>query len=136
MADLHEDEGRDSQQPRFAAPVTEGVISQLIVAASADGIVAVDDQGVIRICNRAAEELLARPADELIGALFGFPVVAGRAAEVELMLPGGGERVVELRPPPPRWRASACTSRRYATSPIASRPNVNSRRPWSIRTSS
>lgn len=46
-----------------------------------------DDQGVIRICNRAAEELLARPADELIGAPFGFPVVVGRAAEVELMLP-------------------------------------------------
>jgi signal transduction histidine kinase len=97
MADLHEVEGRDSEQPRFAAPVTEGDISQLIVAASADGIVAVDDQGVIRVCNQAAEELLARPAHELVGAPFGFPVVADRAAEVELMLPGGGERVVEMR---------------------------------------
>jgi signal transduction histidine kinase len=72
-------------------------ISQLILAASADGIVAVDDQGIIRLCNRAAEELLDRPAQELIGAPFGFPVVADRAAEVELMLPGGGERVVEMR---------------------------------------
>jgi len=97
MADLHEDEGRDSGQPRFTAPSTGGDISQLIVAASADGIVAVDDQGIIRVCNLAAQELLARPADELIGAPFGFPVVAGRAAEVELMLPGGGERVVEMR---------------------------------------
>jgi len=70
--------------------------------------------------NQAAQELLARPACELIGAPFGFPVVAGRAAEVELMLPGGGERVVEMRPPPPRWRTSACIPRRYATSPIAS----------------
>ena len=67
------------------------------MAASADGIVAVDDQGIIRVCNQAAQELLARPAGELIGAPFGFPVVAGRAAEVELMLPGGGERVVEMR---------------------------------------
>jgi signal transduction histidine kinase len=97
MADPHEDEGRDIEQPRFTAPSAEDVISQPILAASADGIVAVDDQGVIRVCNRAAAELLARPADELIGAPFGFPVVAGRAAEVELMLPGGGERVVEMR---------------------------------------
>jgi signal transduction histidine kinase len=59
--------------------------------------VAVDDQGIILVCNQAAEELLARPAAELIGAPFGFPVVAGRAAEVELMLPGDGERVVEMR---------------------------------------
>ena len=67
------------------------------MAASADGIVAVDDQGIIRVCNLAAQELLARPAGELIGAPFGFPVAVGRAAEVELMLPGGGERVVEMR---------------------------------------
>jgi len=97
VADRHQDEGQDGKQPRFTAPGTQDGISQLIVAASADGIVAVDDQGVIRVCNRAAEELLARPADELAGAPFGFPVVAGRAAEVELMLPGGGERVVEMR---------------------------------------
>ncbi len=97
MADLHEDEGQDGKQPGFTAPGTEDGISQLIVAAAADGIVAVDDQGIIRVCNRAAEELLARPAYELIGAPFGFPVVAGRATEVELMLPGGGERVVEMR---------------------------------------
>jgi len=90
-------EERGSEQPGFTTVGTEGDISRLIVAASADGIVAVDDQGIIRVCNQAAEELLARPAAELIGASFGFPVVAGRAAEVELMLPGGGERVVEMR---------------------------------------
>jgi signal transduction histidine kinase len=97
MADPHEDEGRDSGQPRCAGTRIAGDISQLIVAASADGIVAVDDQGIIRVCNQAAQELLARTAAELVGAPFGFPVVAGRAAEVELMLPGGGERVVEMR---------------------------------------
>ncbi len=72
-------------------------ISRLIVATSSDGLVAVDDQGTIRLCNQAAEELLARPASELIGTPFGFPVVAGRGTEVELILPGGGERVVEMR---------------------------------------
>jgi signal transduction histidine kinase len=97
MADPHEDEGQDSGQSRSTGTSIAGDISQLIVAASADGIVAVDDQGIIRVCNQAAQELLARPAGELVGAPFGFPVVAGRAAEVELMLPGGGERVVEMR---------------------------------------
>jgi len=72
-------------------------LSRLIVAASADGIVVVDDHGTIRLCNRAAQRLLARPAKDLIGSQFGFPVVAGRSAEVELRLPGGGERVVEMR---------------------------------------
>jgi signal transduction histidine kinase len=97
MGDTPGQDKRDSERPGFTAPGSAGDISQLIVAASADGIVAVDDQGVIRVCNQAAEELLARPAQELIGAPFGFPIVAGGAAEVELMLPGGGERVVEMR---------------------------------------
>lgn len=71
-------------------------LSQLIVAASADAIVAVDEQGIIRLCNKAAENLLGRDAAGLTGAPFGFPVAAG-AAEVELVLPGGGGRVAEMR---------------------------------------
>ena len=85
-------EASDSRDGRI-----EGDISRLMLAAAADGIVAVDDSGTIRLCNRAAEELLGRPARELIGTQFGFPVVTGRATEVDLMLPGGGERVVEMR---------------------------------------
>jgi len=85
------------QEQRPPGAEFPGDISRLIVAASADGIVAVDENGVIRLCNRAAEQLFARPAKELIGTPFGFPLVAGRATEVSLMLPGGGERVVEMR---------------------------------------
>jgi hypothetical protein len=33
----------------------------------------------------------------LLSAPFGFPIVAGRSTEVELLLPGGGNRVVEMR---------------------------------------
>lgn len=80
-----------------AASGTPDDLSRLILAASADGIVAVDDQGTIRLCNRAAQRLLARPARDLIGSPFGFPVVAGRTADIELRLPEGGERVVEMR---------------------------------------
>lgn len=65
-------------------------VSQLILAASADGIVAVDDQGMIRFINRAALELLGRAEDELAGAPFGLPVADGHTAEVEVGDPGGG----------------------------------------------
>lgn len=67
------------------------------MAVAADGIVGVDDQGIIRLCNRATEELLGRPAAGLLGAPFGLPVMAGQATEVELRLPGGGSRAVEMR---------------------------------------
>jgi signal transduction histidine kinase len=72
-------------------------LNRLIVAGSADGIVAVDDEGIIKLCNQAAEKLLSRPADQLIGSPFGFPLVSGQATEVGLVLPGGGERTVEMR---------------------------------------
>jgi signal transduction histidine kinase len=68
-----------------------------IISASADGIVAVDADGRIRVCNPAAEELFGRRAADLLDTPFGYPMVAGGATEVELMLPDGGERIVEMR---------------------------------------
>jgi signal transduction histidine kinase len=68
-----------------------------IISASADGIVAVDEDGRIRVCNPAAEELFGRRAEDLLNTPFGYPMVAGHATEVELMLPDGGERIVEMR---------------------------------------
>ncbi|MFB9836496.1 PAS domain-containing sensor histidine kinase [Actinoallomurus acaciae] len=78
-------------------PRTGRDAGQAIISASADGIVLVGDDGYIRFCNPAAGELFGRPADHLLGGPFGFPIVAGRATEVELMLPDGGERIVEMR---------------------------------------
>lgn len=83
--------------PEPASPEFPADISELIVAASADGVIAVDDQGIIRLCNPAAAEMFARPSRDLLGTQFGFPLVSSRAAEVELRLPGGRERVVEMR---------------------------------------
>jgi signal transduction histidine kinase len=76
-----------------AAPGT----GQAIISASADGILAVDADGRIRVCNPAAEELFGRRAEDLLDTPFGYPMVAGGATEVELMLPDGGERIVEMR---------------------------------------
>ncbi|MFJ2033050.1 ATP-binding protein [Streptosporangium sp. NPDC087985] len=70
---------------------------QMVMSASADGVVAVDDRGVIRICNPAAEELMGRTSGELLGTPFGYPVVAGESTEIDLMLPDSRTRVVEMR---------------------------------------
>ncbi|GLW07775.1 hypothetical protein Misp01_29050 [Microtetraspora sp. NBRC 13810] len=87
--------GSGSARAGEAGP--RGNIDQVIVSGSADGIVAVDAQGIVRLCNPAAAELFARRAQDLVGAPFGFPIVAGTATEIDLMLPGGGRRVVEMR---------------------------------------
>jgi signal transduction histidine kinase len=87
------------------APVEETSASefiQVVVSASADGIVAVDDQGIIRLCNPAAEELLARPATQLVGREFGFPLAEG-VAEIDLVLPRRRSRVVEMRVTSATW---------------------------------
>jgi signal transduction histidine kinase len=77
--------------------------SQVIMWASADGIVAVDERGIIRLCNPAAGELFARPTADLVGTQFGFPIVAGEGTEIDLMLPGGGRRVAEMRVTATTW---------------------------------
>jgi len=66
-----------------------------LVSASPAGILAVDERGVIRFCNAAAEDILGRPAAELVGSDIGVPT--GGAAEVDIVLPGGAVRVVEMR---------------------------------------
>lgn len=73
------------------------VADQAIISATADGIVAVGEDGRIRVCNPAAEALFGRPAEALLGTEFGYPIVSGGATEVELMLPGEGKRIVEMR---------------------------------------
>ncbi|QUQ65884.1 sensor histidine kinase [Kutzneria sp. CA-103260] len=71
-------------------------VSRLVVEASADGVLAVSGEGIILLCNTAAEDLFARPAADLVGSPFGFPIAVG-ASEIDLLLPSGQKRVVEMR---------------------------------------
>lgn len=92
----------DSDTSNESTPLEDGGASlghdagMTVLAASADGIIAVDERGIVRLCNPAAEELFDRPAGELVGTPFGHPVAAG-ITEVDLLLPDGRRRVVELR---------------------------------------
>jgi signal transduction histidine kinase len=84
-------------------------VSQAIVAGSADGILAVDEDGVIQFCNPAAQELLARTDEQLIGSPFGHPLVAGEAIDIDVRLPDGRTRVVELRTATTTWEGRPLT---------------------------
>ena len=67
----------------------EGDLVRTIVAGVADGVLVVDDAGRIRFANPAAGAMCGREVKELIGTEFGFPIVAGKAAEIEIVRPGG-----------------------------------------------
>jgi signal transduction histidine kinase len=73
----------------------------------ADGIVIVGLDGTIRFANPAAERLFGRSADELLATTFGFPLVAGESAEIEVVRPGGEMVSVELRVVDLDWDASS-----------------------------
>ena len=59
-----------------------------IIEAHAQAIVIVDQQHEIRFVNKAAEDLFGHAAQDLIGAPFGFPLVQGDVAEIEIIRPG------------------------------------------------
>ncbi|MGH7482131.1 MAG: ATP-binding protein [Longimicrobiales bacterium] len=77
-----------------------------IIQHTADGIVILDRDGVVRFANPAAEALFNRSRDELVGEDFGFPLLAGRTAEIDILRLGPDERaaVVELHVVETRWQ--------------------------------
>jgi two-component system cell cycle sensor histidine kinase/response regulator CckA len=70
---------------------------RLIVDVPGIPVVLVDDRYEIRYVNKAAEVLFAQPAHELVGAPFGFPVVRGDVAEIEIIRPTRGVVYAEMR---------------------------------------
>ncbi|MCU0837114.1 MAG: PAS domain S-box protein [Rhodospirillales bacterium] len=60
-------------------------------------IVLVDDRYDIRFVNKAAEAVFAQPSQELLGAPFGFPIVQGDVAEIEIIRPKQGVVYAEMR---------------------------------------
>lgn len=76
---------------------------RLIIDAHAQAIVIVDQMHEIRFVNKAAEALFGHSAQDLIGAPFGFPLVQGDVAEIEIIRSGRGLAYGEMRVIPIRW---------------------------------
>ena len=75
------------------------------MSAVADAIVVVDTAGIVRYGNPAAQELFGRSRAELVGVELGFPVAPGEPSDIDLLLPDGGSRVVEMRVTETTWEA-------------------------------
>ncbi|MDQ3605676.1 MAG: PAS domain S-box protein, partial [Gemmatimonadota bacterium] len=74
-----------------------------IVDRVADGVLVLDEDGVIRFANPAAETLFGRTRAELLGAPYGFPVVAGETTEIDILRKGGDPVTAELRVVETEW---------------------------------
>jgi signal transduction histidine kinase len=90
--DVTPDGGAPEPRPDGAGARLHAIIDQV-----ADGIVIVDQDGEIRFVNSAATALFGRPTEELVGAPFGFPVVAGEATEIDVLRRAAAAVVAELR---------------------------------------
>jgi len=74
-----------------------------IIQRNADGIVVVGTDGVVAFANPASAALFGRSHEALIGAPFGFPLVVGETAELDVVRRGGETVVVELRVVEATW---------------------------------
>jgi PAS domain S-box-containing protein len=77
---------------------------QDLISANIDGILVLDPQGSVQLANSAACQLLNRTLDELQGSRLDFAVPAGGDAEIQIDLPGGGTRILELRSTQIQWQ--------------------------------
>lgn len=74
-----------------------------IVTENADGIIVVDGEGVVRFLNPAATSILGRHHDDLLGQNFGYPVLRGERAEIDLIHPDGAHHIAEMRVVDTEW---------------------------------
>jgi signal transduction histidine kinase len=74
-----------------------------IMEDSGDGLVVTTGDGDIVFLNGSAADMFGRSKQEMLGGLFGFPVVAKEAAELEITNPRGTTRCVEMRASETCW---------------------------------
>jgi len=70
---------------------------QSIIDHTADGIVVVDMNGRIRLTNPSAEKLFGASAYQLAGELFGYVLIPGESAEIQMVSRDGTSKTVEMR---------------------------------------
>lgn len=90
----------------LAPHVTDDTRLRQIVAASADGMIVVDREGRVCFLNPAAANILGRRAEDLMDQIFGYPVLGGERAEIDLLHPDGQHSVGEMRVVDTEWEGA------------------------------
>jgi two-component system, LuxR family, sensor kinase FixL len=75
---------------------------------NADGILIVDMQGIVRFANPAAGAIFGQDPETLVDREFGFPMVTGGKAEVDLIRSPGETLTAEMRVTQTRWEDAPC----------------------------
>jgi signal transduction histidine kinase len=97
-------ERRNAELERRIAELEESEARfRTIIEKTADAIVIVDANGAVQFANPAAAKLFRRTAEELSGQPFGFPVVAGETAEIDVVSGDGSAIIAELRCAETMW---------------------------------
>jgi diguanylate cyclase (GGDEF)-like protein/PAS domain S-box-containing protein len=108
----HYRQALDASEARFRNLITSNV----------DGMIVIDASGAVRFANPAAEALFARSASELVGAPFGFPIIADETSEIEIVRGDGAVLLAEMRVVETEWEGNGallaslrdCTARKQA----------------------
>ncbi|HUV52467.1 MAG TPA: ATP-binding protein, partial [Dehalococcoidia bacterium] len=74
-----------------------------IVNRNVDGVLIIDRKGIVHFVNPAAEAIFGRKADELLGEMYGLPLVAGDASEIDTIRSSGEFGVAEMRVIETEW---------------------------------
>ena len=68
-----------------------------VIDRNADGIVVINKDGVVRFANPAAELLFGHKSEDIMGNQFGYPIVAGETAELDIVRQTKGPATAEMR---------------------------------------
>jgi diguanylate cyclase (GGDEF)-like protein len=77
-----------------------------IISHTVDALIVIDTDGVVRFVNPAAETLFGRSSDTFVGELFGFPIVVGATAELNIVRQDGAWVVADMRVVETEWDGS------------------------------
>ena len=78
-----------------------------IIEKNADGIIIVSNDGIVRFVNSTGEVLFNKTRKKLLGKLFGFPLMVGETAELEIISKDGDLRMVEMRMVETEWEENS-----------------------------
>ena len=94
----------DSTVPKTGRIVMGKVFNpNAIIENNADGILVIDKRGIVRYVNSAGKKFFDKWTDDPCGEIFGFPVVVGESAELNIIRNDGLISIAEMRAVETEW---------------------------------
>lgn len=78
-----------------------------IVEKNTDGILIVSNEGIIRYANPAVAEIFGYKKEHLSGEMFGFPIIAGKTMEIDIIRRTGEVGIGEMSVTETEWKGES-----------------------------